>query len=566
MAHSPSLKKVTNPLKFPRFFPLLIVLAALVCLIATVKSQRAEAQAFNGKIAFTSDNIIHTMNPDGSGVNQLTQTGSGFSDRFPTWSPDGTRIAFGRITFAVNKSQIYIMNADGSNATRITNNSANDRQPAWSPDGTKIAFVSDRDGNEEIYVMNADGSNQTRLTTNASFDIDPAWSPDGTKIVFATTRDFPGIAGNIADGFEVYTMGADGNNPLRLTNNSSSDAQPSWSRDGTRIAFASQRDGLPVVYLMNTDGTNQVSITQSTTLDSQGPQWSPDGTTIAFFSLNRVSQSNDFEVFLMNADGSNIRRITTTSLDEHDLAWQPLGNAPPPTPTPTPTPTPSPTPSFTISGTITNSTGQPMADVAVVLLSDAAGTQVALTNQTGNYVLTYAPGVSHNLRITPTKQGFVFDPLTVIFISTSPLSGNRTQSFVGTSLPIQLPFGMPILLTQENSLRSLALDSVTFISEPFGVTNTNNFSADQRSRITLFATNVALDPGEPLSVITAQAENSGGQTFPLTVEFFGTVPNLPWLKQIIVKLPDTIANSNEVRVSITVRGNVSNKVLVKVKP
>jgi hypothetical protein len=125
---------------------------------------------------------------------------------------------------------------------------------------------------------------------------------------------------------------------------------------------------------------------------------------------------------------------------------------------------------------------------------------------------------------------------------------------------------MPFLLTQENSLRSLALDSVTLMTEPFGVTNPHNFSTDQRTRISLFATNVELDPGEPISVITAQAETPTSQVFPLTVEAFRAVPNFPWLKQIVVKLPDAIADSVEVRVSINVRGTASNKVLVKVKP
>jgi hypothetical protein len=221
---------------------------------------------------------------------------------------------------------------------------------------------------------------------------------------------------------------------------------------------------------------------------------------------------------------------------------------------------------FTISGTVTNNIGQPLADVAVILLSDAVGTQIVFTNQTGNYAINHPVGVTHNLRITPSKSGFVFDPLSVIFISTNPLSGDRTQSFVGTAIPIQLPFlQIPFLLTQENSLRSLALDSATHVTEPFGVTNINNFSTDQRTRLSLFAMNVELSQGEPLSVITAQAETPTSQVF-LTVEFFGAVPNFPWLKQIVVKLPDAIANSDEVRVSLNVRGTASNKVLVKVKP
>jgi hypothetical protein len=122
------------------------------------------------------------------------------------------------------------------------------------------------------------------------------------------------------------------------------------------------------------------------------------------------------------------------------------------------------------------------------------------------------------------------------------------------------------LLTQENSLHSLALDSVTWTSEPFGVTNANNFSTDQRTRISLFAVNVELSQGQPLSTIEAQAETSTGQVFPLTVEYFDAVPNLSWLKQIVVKLQDEIANSNEVNVSLKTGLFTGNKVIVKLKP
>src|SRR5215216_3888182 len=278
-------------LKPPRFLCLLIVLAAVACFIASFRYEPVAALAFNGKIAFTNEHKINTMNSDGSGVLQLTPAG-GFFDHYSVWSPDGTKIAFGRATFT-DKSQIYVMNADGSNQTRITNNSASDKQPTWSPDGTKIAFVSDRDGNDEIYVMNADGSNQTRLTNNSAFDLDPAWSPDGTKIAFTSSRAFPEPTGGTH--FEIYSMGVDGSNPVRLTNNSSLDAGPSWSPDGTKIAFIALRLGLPLVYVMNSDGSNQVNITQSATLDSADPEWSPDGTTTAFTSYNRVGHTNSGE-------------------------------------------------------------------------------------------------------------------------------------------------------------------------------------------------------------------------------------------------------------------------------
>lgn len=223
--------------------------------------------------------------------------------------------------------------------------------------------------------------------------------------------------------------------------------------------------------------------------------------------------------------------------------------------------------SFTVSGTVTNTTGQAMADVMVILISDVAGTQIAFTNQGGNYVLNYAGGVSHNLRIIPSKSGWLFNPFMITVVSTGTLNFNISESFVGSQIPIVLPLNMPILLTQENSLRAIALDSVTRISEPFGVANANNFSTDQRGRISLFAVNVELNPGEnPASAIEAQAETSLGQIFPLTVEHFGAVPNFGWLKQVVLKLPNELATNNEVRVSLKVHDATGNKVIVKVKP
>jgi uncharacterized protein (TIGR03437 family) len=150
------------------------------------------------------------------------------------------------------------------------------------------------------------------------------------------------------------------------------------------------------------------------------------------------------------------------------------------------------------------------------------------------------------------------------------LSGDKTVNFEGTQLPIVVVVPQPVLLTQENSLRALALDSVTKVAEPFGVTNIHNFSTDQRTRISLFAVNVELGPNGTIADLTAQAETSLGSV-PVTVEFLGAVPNFPWLKQVVVKLPDEIAHMAEVQMSLTVSSGIpgfltGNKVLVKVKP
>lgn len=204
------------------------------------------------KIAFTSNQAVngipwdgnwdvYTMNPDGSGVTNLTNSPS--YDFGATWSPDGTRIAFD--SDRTGNHEIFVMDEFGGNLVNLTNNSAREGHPAWSPNGTKIAFFSDRDGNEEIYVMSADGTGQTRLTNNAATDYLPTWSPDGTKIAFTSNRD-----GN----FEIYSMNANGSGLTRLTNNAAEDAEPAWSPDGTKLAFYSNRSGNSEIYTMKADG------------------------------------------------------------------------------------------------------------------------------------------------------------------------------------------------------------------------------------------------------------------------------------------------------------------------
>ena len=224
--------------------------------------------------------------------------------------------------------------------------------------------------------------------------------------------------------------------------------------------------------------------------------------------------------------------------------------------------------SFTITGTVTDNTGHAMPDALVIVVSDITGTQLAFTDQSGNYALNYTGGVSHRISVSASKSGFTFEPALTIFISSGSIIGDKTQNFVGTPIPIILTIiQTPTLLTQENSLRSLALDSATWTAEPFGITNAHNFSTDQRTRISLFAVNLELPQGEPLTTIQVQAETSTGQTFPLPVEYFGAVPNFSWLKQIVVKLPDELANSNEVNVSVKVGlFFASNKVTLKVQP
>jgi len=122
------------------------------------------------------------------------------------------------------------------------------------------------------------------------------------------------------------------------------------------------------------------------------------------------------------------------------------------------------------------------------------------------------------------------------------------------------------LYTEQDSQRALALDSVNFLRDPFGVTNTQNFSGDHRTRVILLAGNLVLNEGENSSLITAQAQDAGGNPYPLTVEFVGKVPGHDWLSEVVVKFPDQMVYTGDFWVSISLRGVPSNKAFVTIKP
>jgi Tol biopolymer transport system component len=160
--------------------------------------------------------------------------------------------------------------------------------------------------------MDADGGNQTRLTFDPAGEMHPDFSPDGTRIAFASNRD-----GNN----EIYVMDADGGNVARLTNDPAEDMRPDWSPDGAKILFNSDRDGNREIYVMNADGGNPTRLT-STLVDELFPVWSPDGTKIAFFDLP-MAQAQD--IYVMNADGTGVQKLTDHPGTDEDPAWSPDG-------------------------------------------------------------------------------------------------------------------------------------------------------------------------------------------------------------------------------------------------
>ena len=294
-----------------------IVIATLAAVFLTEGGGCDPASTGTDCIAFRSERKgnteIYLMKTDGSGAKRLTEDSR--VDNCLSWSPDGARITFG--SRQGGNYDIYLMNADGSGVFRLTNHSASDACPSLSPDAARIAFSSYRDDNMEIYVTNIDGSGQTWLTDDPAADIAPSWSPDAQQIAFSSNRD-----GSDRDGdYKIYVMNADGSSLFRLTNNHpgiASDVDLAWSPNGTRIAFSRVfYDGTVTggIYLIDAAGTGLVQLTHY----GSHPAWSPDGGRIAYQS----DREGESVIYVVNSDGSNRVLLTNHSGQEMNPAWRP---------------------------------------------------------------------------------------------------------------------------------------------------------------------------------------------------------------------------------------------------
>ena len=306
----------------PRYNPAYLILAVVVALALTPLMVDADPPA---QIAFSSDREgnyeIYVMDADGKNQRRLTE--NRHDDWDPSWSPDGKRIAFtssGKVLNVVQAHplfveggppQIYVMDANGNNQRKLTDTEFAEWYPSWSPDGKRIAFTSSGAMDTAgwyIYVVDADGKNLQRLTQPDSGWY-PSWSPDSQRIAFVSSRD--------AFGNEIYVMNADGSNQQRLTDTPGDNRYPYWSPDGEHIAFVSFRDENWEIYVMDADGKNQRRRTRTPANDLH-PSWLPDGKRIVFVS----HRDGNYEIYMMNADGARqIRRLTKDGSDDTDPAW-----------------------------------------------------------------------------------------------------------------------------------------------------------------------------------------------------------------------------------------------------
>jgi Tol biopolymer transport system component len=267
------------------------------------------------------------MNADGSNPRRLTSPTGVQLDDTPRWSQDGQKIAYIRYnpTGADGSSELRVINADGTGDARVVGSGPSvylPYYPSWSPDGNRIAFAGTH-GRDEIFVVNADGSGLTNVTNTPTVDEDwPTWSPDGSKIFFIGFLPPPVR--------QIFRINPDGSGRTRLTDTESYEDAPFWSPDSRRIAFRSSRDrailDLKEVYVMNADGSGQTRLTTMRWF-VDGIAWSPDGARLAVTAELENQASRGLEdrwkppaLYVLNADGTGLQRVTSA---DGSAVWKP---------------------------------------------------------------------------------------------------------------------------------------------------------------------------------------------------------------------------------------------------
>lgn len=252
------------------------------------------------------------MNGDGTGITRVTRAGG--SNQKPSLSADRRRIAYASSIDGSNSAlELRLINADGSGDVQLTSSPGADTDPDFSRDGRHIVFEATRSFNTDIFLLdisNPAAPLETRLTTSGRLDRQPVFAPDG-RIVFM--QETPGA---LPGQFRVARMNADGTGVAPVSSGPS-DFTPAVSPDGSRICFVSTRDGNEEIYVMNADGSGETRLTSAASAD-RSPTFSPDGRRIVFVSdrLHVPDPANpakprNFEIFVMNADGSSPARLTS---------------------------------------------------------------------------------------------------------------------------------------------------------------------------------------------------------------------------------------------------------------
>jgi TolB protein len=245
---------------------------------------------------------IFLMDYDGENTTRITRNGS--INLSPSWWPGGTGLLY--TSYKKGSPDLYSMSLKGSEK-RLTRGLGVDVGAEISPDGRTIAFMGSRAGNPDIYLSDRDGGDLRRLTTLRSVDGSPVWSPDGRRIAFISDRyGTP----------QIFVMNADGTDVQRITYDGNYNTSPAWSPAGDLIAYTARVNGRFAIYLVNPD-TLETRPLVGEAGDNEDPSWSPDGRHIAFAS----NRSGVYQIYLVDREGRREIRITSGRRDKFSPAW-----------------------------------------------------------------------------------------------------------------------------------------------------------------------------------------------------------------------------------------------------
>jgi TolB protein len=258
-----------------------------------------EKPVFSTRLVFVSNrdgnDEIYMMDYDGA--NQTRITFNKVKDYMPAWSPDQRTIAY--TSYKRGNADLYLRNIYEGKETIVASKGTS-YAGAFSPDGKKLAFCStmSEEGNAEIYVLDLETMRTKRLTYSAGIDTAPTWSPTGREIAFTSDRTGQGAP-------QIYIMDAEGSNVRKVSFGGSYFDSPAWSPTGDRIAFVARVENIFDLYILNLR-TNQTTKLTESNARNETPSWSPDGRHIVFTS----NLSGSLQLYMIDYDGANLRRLT----------------------------------------------------------------------------------------------------------------------------------------------------------------------------------------------------------------------------------------------------------------